>query len=150
MELKLHRSKASPLTRTMTVAYEHNRVYVNLILKLLRISETVTCQFIYLNFQNLNFKIYSIANEIHLKLQSAKTVLTAFKKKESNGHSWVRITYYHSHKLFNAMLLRHMTIRTSLRVMIIAYSTSFYYNVSQLVHHLPVLKRKLAQTSNPI
>ena len=43
VELNVARPIAYPLTRTNQVAYEHNQVHVYFILKLLRISETVTC-----------------------------------------------------------------------------------------------------------
>ena len=43
VELKVARPVAYPLTWTLSVAYEHTQVYGYLILKLLRISETVTC-----------------------------------------------------------------------------------------------------------
>ena len=42
-ELKVARPRAYPLTWTLNVAHKHNQVYVCFILKLLRISETVTC-----------------------------------------------------------------------------------------------------------
>ena len=45
VDLKVARPSpiAYSLTRMLSVAYEHNQVYVYFILKLLRISETVTC-----------------------------------------------------------------------------------------------------------
>ena len=92
------------LMQTMSVAYEHDQVCF-FIVKLFRIIEIVTCQFLYLNYQKLSFKIYFITTEIRLKLQSAKTVFSCFKKKP-NGHSGARTTYYHNYKTFEAMRLR--------------------------------------------
>ena len=43
VELKVARPTAYPFTRTLSVAHKHSQVYVYLILKLFRISETITC-----------------------------------------------------------------------------------------------------------
>ena len=52
VELEVARPVGYPLTRTLSMAYEHNQVFVYFILKLLRISETVTCQFLILTVKN--------------------------------------------------------------------------------------------------
>ena len=43
VELKVAWPITCILTRTLSVAYKHNQIYVYFILKLLGISETVTC-----------------------------------------------------------------------------------------------------------
>ena len=60
VELNVGRPIAYRLTRTLSVAYERNQIYLYFILKLLRISETGTCKFLYLNYQELNFTIYTL------------------------------------------------------------------------------------------
>ena len=81
VEPKVARPIACPLTWKLSVVNEHSQVSVYFILKLLRTSETVTSELLYLNYQKLNFKIYLITDEIRLNLQSAEMDFSCFQEK---------------------------------------------------------------------
>ena len=127
MELKVTRPIGYPLTQTLSVAHKQPGIC----LFHPKAIENIRNSYMLIPLR-LNFEIYSISNEILLKLKSAKNGFQLLSRKNWLVHPGLEPTCQLNHKALIVMRLRPLgyldtTMRTPGNLW-----WSFYYNVSQL------------------